>query len=247
MLLQFSRNFIGFSNNLRNNSTNFFGLCYLKISAPKKQMPMNGIFFFQKRNFYNLWRKSSIEELKIKDNIPISYKLIYKNRLDTYLLFTQIITTSTATLMALFFMFSDDGVTLKRSGEKLNRRHFENDDLVFITIFFLLVVLLQSILIKMPVRIYNHPQKKHYTLVFYGNIPFTQRSCTCKAGELFEYYTDRGHVLPWNDSTYVLKTQTDQKKLYLIERYFQRPADLYIMMGVQSDPDVDEVSDEINK
>lgn len=230
------------SNNFRTKSNIFLfkGLCYTKNVTTRTHIRVNQGTSLQKRNFYNLWRKPSIEELKLKDNVPDNWKLIYKNKLDTYLLFIQIVTTTTATLLALALLVTESNNNEDRwTNVTPDVKHYDSDFFVFLTAFLVIVVVLQSLLSKMPIRIYNHPNKKEYKMFFYGNIPFSQKSCTYRAGQIFEYTEEK--QFPWDNLAYLLKiNEGDQRKLYLLEGYFRRPADLYIMMGLQSDPDADE-------
>lgn len=232
MILQICR---VISNNLKNSSTIFrYGICCSKV-LPKSQ----GVTFLQKRNFFGFLKKPSIEELKIKDEVPDYYKLIYKNKMSNYLLLAQLTTSTSAVIVALVFMFTYNKETQKST--QLGNTYLESDDVfIYFAVFATFVALLQILLSKTPIRIYNYPQKKKYVLVYYGNFPFTQKTATCKAGQLIE--------LPENNffpSQYLVDVERHPHKIYLIEHWFHRPADLYIMLGVQRDPEADENNKEI--
>lgn len=233
-----------FSNNLRHESRSFLHKRFLYVPNIRfrKHVEFKQELYYQKRSIYNLWRKPSIEELKLKDNIPSNWNFIYKNKLDNYFLSAQILTTATASLLALALIFSETRDVGNLGNTIQHVKHYESDYLVFFTGFVLFVVLLQVLLSKSPIRIYNNPQKKEYKMIFYGNVPFTTNSCDCKVGQIIEYPDESS--LPWNNSAYLLKTDANnQRKLYLLEMYFKRPADLFIMMGIQSDPDVKDKDD----
>lgn len=235
MILHLCRTCRIISNKLKHSQNIYKGLCHERTILQNK-----GVITFgtsQKRTFYGFWRKPSIDELKIKDKVPANYKLIYRNKIDHYLLLIQIITSTTASIVGLKLIFSD-GLNFKAFPEKLNDKTFEESDtLILLTFFIATVVVLQVLLVQLPVRIYNFPQAKKYNLVFYGNIPFTQRTVTCKAGELTDF-SARGLLMPWKNDRYLLKDK--MKTIYLFEHYFHRPADLYIMMGLQDDPDIED-------
>lgn len=188
------------------------------------------------QKIYRFWRKPSNEELRIKDNISANYIMIYRNKMERYLFWTQIVTFSTATLIALKLMISPE-LVVKAPISTTDGMQLENSDIfLFVSAFMIVIVVLQLLLTKLPIRIYNCPQKKKYTLVFYGNIPFSVRNLTCKVGDLFESPTG---ITSWKNAKYNLKTEEFDMDIFLLEEYFRRPADLYIMMGVQSDPDAE--------
>lgn len=237
MIFHLSRTCRIISNKLKfpKNIFIYKGLCSEKARQPKKIVINLGIL--QKRNYHGFWRKPSIHELKEKDGVPGDYKLIYRNKMDNYLWYIQMITTTTATLMVLKMM-SSEGLNFKALPELINDKTFEqSDSFTLMTFFIVAVVLLQSLVYKMPIRIYNCPQLKKYQLVFYGNMPFTQKTFSCKAGEVIEY--SQRSLSPWRDQRYLLNS--DEKRIvYLFEQYFHRSADLHIMMGLQDDPDFED-------
>lgn len=235
MILQICRSCRVISNKWKNGTKVFFnkGLCY---TTSKKMLVMNYGFFSQKRTFYSFWRKPSIEELRVKDKVPDQYKLIYKNSMDNYLLSTQIITTLSAAIVGLCLIVSD-GIPYQLDNKAAAP---DNSSIIFITAFALVVVLLQVLLSKIPVRIYSFPQKKKYLFVFYGNMPLTQKTFTCKVGDLIE---SSGGITPWKNSRYLLKSGNQRMTIFLLDDFFRRPADLFIMMGLQPDPDTEDTND----
>lgn len=215
------------------------GLCHERTLLQNKHLIKLGIS--QKRNFFGFWRRPSIDELKIKDNVPASYKLIYKNRMENYLLLVQFVTTITASALALKIIYSGGfNIFPARIGDKTLE---DSDSLILVTFFILAVVALQVLLVQLPVRIYNFPQARKYHLVFYGNVPFTKRIVTCTAGELIQF-SEGSISYAWKRDRYLLKDK--MKIIYLFEHYFQRPADLAIMMGLQDDPDIEDKENPVN-
>lgn len=233
MIIQLCRNCRIISNKLKNGQNIFIykGLCYEKTILQKK--PLLNLGTSQKRNFFGFLRKPSIEELRIKDKVPENYKLIYRNKMDYYLLLSQMITTTTVSLMGIMLIFAK-GIHVNSAIVK-NASFEENDAFIMLTVFIVSVVLLQVVLYKIPIRIYNFPQIKKYKVVFYGNIPLTHKTITCNAGELIDLPEGGTELL--KNARYLLKSE---RTIYLFEYYFQRPADLHIMMGLQSDPDIED-------
>lgn len=211
------------------------GIVYAQ-NTTQKNFKINALFSSQQRTYAGFIRKPSIEELKIKDNVPDWYKLIYKSKMDRYLLLTQIVLTSCSVCFILFMIYTRD-LKRKISSEYLgNRKAGENDIIIMTAIFTLSLIGYHFLLSKMPVRIYNFPQKKEYKLIFYGNLPLSQKSLTCKVSEIVE---SQGGILPWKESRFLLTSGNEERHIFLFHNYFKRPADLYIMMGLQNDPDED--------
>lgn len=230
-----------FSNILRYHSRRFSHktLFYAKNVSSRKHIDLKRELYTQKRTIHYLWRKSSIQDLKLKDNVPSNWNLIYKHKMKNYLLSVQLVTTATATLLALVYLFNEATDIHNLEEVTQNVKHYDSDYFMFFTAFTVIVVVLQVFLSKTPIRIYNNAQKKEYKMIFYGSVPFTQNSCTFKVGDIYEYPGKSS--LPWNNSAYILKMdENNQRKLYLLEAYFKRPADLFIMMGIQKDPDVED-------
>ncbi|XP_018565100.1 uncharacterized protein LOC108906350 [Anoplophora glabripennis] len=194
-------------------------------------------FYVPKRNFYRLFRRETKEQLKIKDEVPDQYTLIYRSTMDRYILYAQIITTFTALIAIVTTIVKHDfsNPQLDFSEFRTHPREVDNEIYVYMTAFITIVVILQVMISRLPIRIYNLPQQKKYIFVFHGNYPFSKRKLVCKIGDVVPL-PETG-VLPWKDGRYLIK---NEQKLILVDRYFRRPADLYIMLGVQRDPDVDE-------
>lgn len=195
------------------------------------------LFCVPKRNFYGLFRKKTMQQLKIKDDVPDQYILIYRSMMDKYIFLAQIITSVTAFIVIVTTIIKNDylNVELDTSLFKSQPRQTENEMYVYVATFAIIVAVLQVMVSRLPIRIYNLPQQKNYIFVFRGNYPLTHRKAVCKAGDVIPI--PESGILPWNDARYLIK---HQQKLILLDKYFRRPADLYIMIGVQKDPDVDE-------
>ncbi|KAJ8922146.1 hypothetical protein NQ315_004081 [Exocentrus adspersus] len=196
-------------------------------------------FSVPKRNFFQYFRraKATPEELKIKDNVPDQYALIYRCKMERYLLYTQVVTVVCATVVSLCLIirydFSD--IHYDYSDWKTPHRQVKNEYFVYLGSLITLVVFLQIVVSRLPVRIYNLAQQKKYILVFYGNLPFSTKRAICNVGDIVPL--PEIEVLPWGQDRYMLK---NKRNLIIFEQYFRKPADLYIMLGVQKDPDADE-------
>ncbi|KAJ8929423.1 hypothetical protein NQ314_017872 [Rhamnusium bicolor] len=190
-----------------------------------------------KRSFFGWFKRPSKNQLKIADNVPDEYILIYRNTMDRYIFFAQLITTLSAFIIIVSSIIKHDltNMELDFSSWTYPPRQTENEIYVYVAAFTCLVVILQVLVSRLPIRIYNLPQQKKYIFVIYGNYPFTQKKLTTKVGEIASL-PETG-ISPWKNDRYIIK---NQQTLILLDKYFRRPADLYIMLGVQRDPDVDE-------
>lgn len=208
------------------------------INSIKKDIILKNKFSCaSKRNFYTFFRRETKEQLKVKDDVPDQYNLIYRSTMDRYILFAQIITTVTAFIATVTTIITYDfsNSQLDFSNFKSHPREVEGEIYVYMTAFIAIVVILQVMISRLPIRIYNLPQQKKYIFIFYGNYPFTKRKVVCKIGDVFPLSTTG--ILPWKEGRYLIN---NEQKVILVDKYFRRPADLYIMLGVQRDPDVDE-------
>lgn len=197
----------------------------------------NSASIVSKRTFFKILRKPSKDDLRVLDNIPDHFKLIYRNNLERYILYTQIGTCVSIVIVVIFCIFFVGSPTkeLKFLGEQKHvPRSTENEFEIYIAIFVTIVVLLQVMITKMPLRIYYCCKQKKYILILPTNLPFTNGRMTCKVGDL-EKLPVQG-ILPWKDARFML----NDKNIILIDDHFRRPADLWVMMGIQKDPDSEE-------
>lgn len=225
--------------NLKHKSVHPFNSANIcNINSVKDPVFKNKFFFsIPKRNFYGLFRRDTKERLKIKDNVPDQYILIYRSTMDKYILYAQIITNVTAFIAIVSAIIKHDfsNTKIDPSLFKSQVRQIENEMYVYIGVFVAIVAILQVMISRLPIRIYNLPQQKKYIFVFYGNYPLTHRKVTCKAGDVMPF--SESGIMPWRNEQYFIK---NEQKVILIDKYFRRSADLYIMLGVQRDPDVDD-------
>ncbi|XP_057672183.1 uncharacterized protein LOC130903851 [Diorhabda carinulata] len=187
-----------------------------------------------KRGFFKILRKPTKEDLKMLDDIPDHFKLIHRNTMERYILYTQIGTCLSIVIVVIFCMFSIKSSTkeLKFLGQQKHvPRSTQNELEIYLAIFVALVVILQLIILKMPLRIYYCCKQKKYILIFPTNLPFTYSRMTCEVGDL-EKLPLQG-ILPWKDARFRIK----DRNIILIDDHFRRPADLSVMMGIQKDPD----------
>lgn len=189
-------------------------------------------------SFKSMLKKPDAKKLKMQDNIPEHYQLIYRNTMYRYLYFAQILTTTTVVIVVLtLFMDGEIGTQINFENWKMKPKSFDSDALVFLSAFLVINTLLQVMINKMPIRIYNYPKRNHYIMVFYGNLPFTKARLSCKVNEIMKL--EETGILPWKDSRYEI---AEKRSIILMENFFRRPADLNIMLGYQPQDADDEDS-----
>lgn len=207
-------------------------LSRLKFSTVSKNKPLfsNIKIIYNQQNSRNLFRfkKATAEHLKIKDNVPDQYNLIYRNTMDKYLVTAQIISTSCALFLVLILLYIDSPKEKFRPKKKDQPKHIENETQIFTAFLICFCVTLQAVISKLPIRIYNLPQQDKYLFVFYRSLPLATRNLTCVREEVIKL--EETGILPWKDSRYELK---NKQNVILLEPYFRRPADLNILLGYQ--------------
>ncbi|CAH1986380.1 unnamed protein product [Acanthoscelides obtectus] len=188
-----------------------------------------------RRSLFSLFRRPKKEELKIKDNVPDEYMLIYRNRMDRYLMYTQLITSASAAFIVIYTTIKVDYLT---RGDTSQLPVVSTEAYFYMAAFVTAIVILQIMMYRTPLRIYYLPQQKKYTMIFYGSYPFSYRRVFCKGGEVVKLPVTG--VSPWKECMYEIK---NKQKIILLDDYFRRPGDLFVLMGEQEDPDADHNDD----
>ncbi|RZC35168.1 hypothetical protein BDFB_008305 [Asbolus verrucosus] len=190
--------------------------------------------------FLKIFRKPSQRDLKIKDDIPDAFVMIYRNTMSKYIFGAQVISVIASSLVLLAIVTKSDYEDYKRDFEKWSptSRTTPNEHLYYILFFVTFLVLLQVMVSRTPIRIYKVPQTPKYITVSYGNYFFTKEKYAFKRGEI-HHMEERG-FLPWRENMYAIEKETDRRTVILLDHYFRRPADLSIMLGEQRDPDLDD-------
>lgn len=191
----------------------------------------------QNRSFFTFFKRTKLRDIKINDNIPDEYKLIYRSTLERYLILGQVATTLTAFTAGVMLVakLNQESVQLEDS-ERHERmkplynkaRPVDNEIYVYFTVLVGIILSIQVISGKAPVRIYNYPRREEYVMIFNGTLPFTKRKLVCKAGEVF--HIPQNSYMPWKESLYEIYRK---QEIILMEDSFKRPADLHVMMGIQ--------------
>lgn len=193
-----------------------------------------------RRTFFWIFRKQTKREIRIKDQPPDFYQLIYRNGVDHYFLVGQycaFFMSITVTLAAVYK--SEKWVNLSEhpSGpyeESSPEAVDSNEMLLWVSAFLFLVCLFYFYLSRMPMRIYYYPKKQKYLFCFYGPVPNQIKKQSIIVGDL-QPIADKGFT-PWSSQMYLHKSG---QRLLMFENYFRHPADLYIMLGWQDDPSLE--------
>lgn len=216
------------------NRLKFHTNSYSKIQILKNRNPR----FLSKRCFTKWFKKTKQAELKIIDNIPDSYELIYRSTLERYIFYTQLGTSITTVIIVLtvILLYGSPKSELTFYGNTEHKPSSDVEDIhLYVAFFFTGVVLLQLLISRLPLRIYYLSQQKKYIFIFPSNLPFQSKRLLCKIGEV-EKLPLTG-ILPWKDARFKIK---NEHMAIMVEENFKTPADLYIMLGVQRDPNSDE-------
>lgn len=186
------------------------------------------------RFFYNRYfRKPSEQKLKEKDKISERYNLIYRANVDKYLLLSQVFSAFSIGIIVLVVITNSDfqDSTSNYDWRTKPTRTSENEIFVYLGTLVLFVVLIQIMVSRIPVRIYNSPDTKDYTFVMRGGLPFMRKYLYCKAAELTKI-AETG-ILPWKESRYKIVSGYNEHPIILLEHYFRKPVDLNILLGYQ--------------
>lgn len=218
---------------------------HFKSNAPLPLLRLTTNYFgTPRRYFFKMFRNATERDLKIKDNVPVEYNLIYRNTMTKYIYATQFVTCFTAGIACLAFMFNSDIETydMRYSQWSSKTKTVENEEYVFIFAFIFVVALMQVCISRLPLRIYKVPSTNEtkYLLICPGNLPLSGVRVNFSQGEL-NHVRESG-ILPWKENRYLIKADNEVKRIILIDHYFRRPADLNIMLGEQRDPEVDKLN-----
>ncbi|XP_044272181.1 uncharacterized protein LOC123016050 [Tribolium madens] len=203
------------------------------LSGSPQKSPPTGT-----RSFYRFWLKPSQRDLKVADDIPDTYDLIYRNTMSKYILGAQIITLLAGGAVFMGYALKADYDDIQREVTKWSptTRASGNQEMIYILFFFLFIISIQTMVRRVPIRIYKVPQTTKYISINYG--PFGKQRFKFMRGEVF-HGRETG-IVPWKENRFVIETKTDKRIFILMETYFRRPADLNIMLGEQRDPDVED-------
>ena len=178
--------------------------------------------------FSKLFEPKSERKLKIFDDVPDHYELVYNILMRKFLLPAQyVLPFMTAFCVSLLFVTPPAQPSMEPFIE-----HEYYLMYVFATVAF--TAGLHYIIQQFPVRIYRDPQRGSYVFVLYGFLPHTYKTLRCKAGE----------VKKLDESSYALMhryiyTIRDSKRILLLENHFKRPIDMDIMLGETEENDED--------
>lgn len=187
---------------------------------------------FTKRTFlYGLFKKPSTKTVKKLDCISDDYNLIYRNTMYRYLLVAQILSSLSTAVIVIFALSNFSGSSRSEFNEVIPF-YTDNEILFYVTCFITLTAIVQVMIAKLPLRIYNCPQNQKYKFVFYGVLPFKTKQTVCKVNEVIKL--EESGFMPWRDSKYEL---LNKREIILFEHCFRKPVDLNIMLGYQKQPD----------
>lgn len=204
------------------------------VSYAKKSL---GCHFTPKRNYFWIFRKRTKREIRTQDQPSETYQLIYRNSVDNYFFVAQygmFFMSVTISLVAIFksnrWANTDPP---KLPGEEERPMVVENEILGFICGFLSVICVFYFLMARTPMRIYYYPQKQKYLMCFYGAVPNYVKKQYVFVGDINRV---KEGVMPWHELMFQMKSG---QKLMLFENFFRYPADLYIMLGWQKDPNVE--------
>lgn len=208
----------------------------------------NGLLI-PKRNFFWIFKRRTVREIRLVDKPPKNYELIYRCGFDHYILTFQyfgFFAAVTSFVLVFYQSCRFHQLPPKKKeflGESLVGEAFavgrpitdaENEQMAILAAFVFVFCYVNFIIGRMPIRIYCYPQREKYLFYYYGVIPNQLKKVSLKAGEIKRSITKP--MNPWNHDLYE-NTKTGQR-LLLLENYFKCPADLYILLGLQKDPNI---------
>lgn len=187
--------------------------------------------------FYTWFARKSESQLKIADNVPKDYKLIYKTTFDNYLMGCQLLSSVLIAIVGCTILLNPNFNDVPNESSKSKARATDNEAMVYLTCFVIFVIILQQMIARIPIRIYNHSETKPYIFVLFGNLPFTKKHLVCTVNEISKMEV-KG-VFPWKDCRYKITKEEHDHNILLWDYYFRKPADFNILLGYQKDDDDD--------
>ncbi|GLV45798.1 uncharacterized protein CBL_02818 [Carabus blaptoides fortunei] len=202
-----------------------------QLCAIRRTPTIRNFVLTPKRNIsFQSLRKPNIEKLKLNDNIPKQYELVYRCTMSSYLYAAQISATIGALFVVIVAIFNYDSTNkfeINLSGIDLhNIMQSEYQLIVFSAAFVLLNIAVMVLVSKFPVRIYFNAEGKKYIGVVHGKIPKTKNILEFNAGDV--KHTPKNGVLPWNEYYYKIK---NGQTIIMLDHYFRKPDDMNIMLG----------------
>lgn len=193
-----------------------------------------------RRCFYTKFFRTPTEEMwKVKDGIPDHYRLIYNTKFEKYIILCQIFTMISVAGVGLVCLFEQNlsGSTVNFDEWRKRPGAVDNEILVYLTCFIAMLVVLNVMVGKLPVRIYHNPKGLSYIFVKHKSLPFTKSYLRCKVNEVVKM--EEYGILPWRDIRYKIQNGENEEQILLLDYYFKRPADYNIMLGYQK-PETDD-------
>ncbi|KAJ3660818.1 hypothetical protein Zmor_005249 [Zophobas morio] len=189
--------------------------------------------------FFKFLTRRSKRDLMEADDVPDAFAMIYRNTMSNYILGAQIVSLVTGGVMLMALFFKSEYRNRKETVEwSATAKSSENEEIVYVTIFAVILVLTQMMVSRTPVRIYKVPRTNKYIGINYGHYFFGKDKFNFHLGEISK--VESRSILPWSENRYIIQTKTERRPVLLVEYFFRRPADLYIMLGEQKDPDLQE-------
>ncbi|CAG9767982.1 unnamed protein product [Ceutorhynchus assimilis] len=203
--------------------------------------------FNSKRTYFWIFKRLTKREIRLADKPPPEYELIYRCTVDNYFLVIQyfgFFAVATVGFIALlgahrFYMPPsprDDLYIGDREILGQDPINVNSDETSWLLAAFMTVYCcIYFFVARTPVRIYYYPQRQKYLLYFYGAIPKQVKKLKLKPGEL-DHCESFFKSSPIAGHTYALKETG--RKIILVDDYFRTTGDLYVLLGMQKDPNV---------
>ncbi|KAL1501702.1 hypothetical protein ABEB36_006984 [Hypothenemus hampei] len=202
-----------------------------------------------KRNYFWIFKRRSNREIRVKDEPPVSYDLIYRCPFDNLLLSYQYIAFFAASAVGAYIVYKS--IQEKEENVEKNRQIFQGgsldfkgftyndrDTILITTIFGIFFILCQMLLSRIPVRIYRSPNRRNHVIYTLKTLPGNLNKLHLPTGNLL--VTAKGTPLFGQDTTYEVKMTGE--KFILYEQYFKRPLDMNILLF--GEKNIDEEHDE---
>ncbi|XP_058838335.1 uncharacterized protein LOC131694012 [Topomyia yanbarensis] len=171
-------------------------------------------------------RSRKEERYRLKDKVPVDYRIIYRAPMEYYLSACSFVTSFSfvafSGITAYAYLHDYHTMTVPFDFEYGPLTANEQDLLLFLGFFLLANVAIRVIVNRYPLRIYRNSGK--YLAVFEGMLPFTRRQIIFNKGDVSQ--VPEGGLLPWQEARYKI----NEKQVLLLESHFRTPAELTTMM-----------------
>ncbi|PSN29962.1 hypothetical protein C0J52_23560 [Blattella germanica] len=186
------------------------------------------------RNLVRMTQKTEAR-LKLADNIPKEYELVYRAPMISYVKVAQTVSSISVlmlTAVAFYKIYINKAITfpivIRFDTSVLGDFATDVGTFIFlISSFMLFNVSIYAITLRYPHRIYYNATAKEYICILTGLLPSQFRKLNFNKGEVIRQFTIISSLLPWRDAIFKI----GKKTVFLVENGFRTPADFSTMMS----------------